>query len=133
MSHIPPSMVEPDPAGGGVTLSPQTRIQVGLAITLVVSAVSLFGLVVSMRQDLTEQSTALRADFTVQSAALEQRLTSAMEVLGGKIETRYISKELFSAEFGSLRREQEIFSNAQRQQNSELKAAVAALQAGGGR
>ena len=82
------------------TITSQTKIQVGLAITLVAAAGGLY---------------------------------LQVYILSERVQEKFISKELFSAEIGSLRREFELNSRLFDQRLTELKQAVAAIQARDGR
>lgn len=89
------------------TLTPQTKIQVGLAVTLVGAAAALYLQVDSVGD-------ALRHD---------------VSDLSDRVEARYISKELFSAEMASMRRESEMNVRTLGEKLTELKADVSALKA----
>jgi hypothetical protein len=87
------------------TLTPQTKIQVGLAVTLVCSAVGLYALVWNTGEGMK----------------------AGLDVLSGKVEERYISKELFNAQFEALKRETDLNLRTLNEKLSEVKSEVAAL------
>lgn len=87
------------------TLSSQTKIQVGLAITLICAAGGLYAMVYTMND-------ALRAELTR---------------LGEKIETRYISRELFDAKFDALAAQNDAKAATLSKELSELKSEVRAF------
>ena len=89
------------------TLSSQTKIQVGLAITLVCAALGLYALVYNTGEDMK----------------------AGLGVLSDKVEERYISKELFSAQFEAAKRETDLNLRMLNDKLSELKSEVAALRA----
>jgi hypothetical protein len=91
----------------GATISPQTKIQVGLAITLVCAALGLYALVYT----------------TGESVRME------MKGLSKTVEERYISKELFTSEFSAMKRETDIQLRILSDKVTDLKSEVSALRA----
>jgi hypothetical protein len=91
------------------TLTPQTKIQVGLAVTLVASAVGLYALVYNTGDALKRE----------------------VKELSGTVAERYISKELFVSEFSAMKRETELQLRTLSDRLSDLRAEVAALKSGG--
>lgn len=105
------------------TLTPQTKIQVGLAVTLVGAAAAMFMMIYNMKESLVSR---IDAQGTKMSGELSE-LTS-------KIDQRYIPRELFTSEIGSLRREREAQFKSfdqkldmQAQRLSEVKGELSAL------
>lgn len=92
------------------TLTPHTKIQVGLAVTLVASAGALY----------------------LQVYNLGGALRNEIGGLADRVEGRYISKELFQAEMGSLRRETDQNVARLSEKLTELKNDLAAIKANAG-
>lgn len=88
-------------------ISSQTKIQVGLAVTLVAAATGLYALVYTTSDSLKQEVSGLAA----------------------KVEERYISKELFSAQFEALKRETDLQLRSLGDKLTEVRAEVAALRA----
>jgi hypothetical protein len=89
------------------TITGSSKIQLTLAVSLLLAAIGLYPAVYAAGGGVKEQ----------------------MVALAEKVEERYISKELFNARFESMQRESDVNLRAMRDSISELKAEVAALRA----
>jgi hypothetical protein len=87
------------------TITSHTKIQVGLAVALVTAAGGLFFQIYSVGQSLRHE----------------------LADLGDKVETRYISKELFSAEMAAMRRESDLNVRTLADKLTELRSEVSAI------